>query len=114
MKAILFLLLTLGVSSASACSHYQFCHCQDNKGTPNDTATNTVCNGEGVAGQMRTLGGDSSGSPYKECLKRVVGITAVGGQIAKVQGHQEPILFALVNVYSIKNVRRDYWKMILE
>jgi hypothetical protein len=46
--------------------------------------------------------------------KRVVGITAVGGQIAKVQGHQEPILFALVNVYSIKNVRRDYWKMILE
>ena len=68
MKAILFLLLTLGVSSASACSHYQFCHCQDDKGTPNDTATNTVCNGEGVAGQMRTLGGDSSGSPYKECL----------------------------------------------
>ena len=47
MKAILFLLLALRASFASTCSHYLSCHCQDSKGTPNNTATETVCQGEG-------------------------------------------------------------------
>jgi hypothetical protein len=53
MKAGLFLLLALGSSSTSACSHYDFCHCQDSDGSFDNAATGTVCGwyGSGL-GQM--------------------------------------------------------------
>jgi hypothetical protein len=42
--------------------------------------------------------------------RRVVGITAVGGRIARMQGQQEPILNAAINVRGIRNVSRDCWE----
>ena len=57
MKAIRFLLLALGASSASACSQYSHCHCMNSDGNPNDAATKAVCNGEGA--------GIGSIEPYK-------------------------------------------------
>ena len=45
MKAVLFLLLALGASSATACSDYYWCHCDDSDGTPNNDATTAVCSG---------------------------------------------------------------------
>ena len=42
MKLELFLLFALGAPSTSACAWYKFCHCYDNDGLFNNTAT-TVC-----------------------------------------------------------------------
>jgi hypothetical protein len=45
---------------------------------------------------------------------RVVGITAVGGMIARTQGQQEAILIATINVRGIKDMSKDCWKMMSE
>jgi hypothetical protein len=44
----------------------------------------------------------------------VVGITAVGGRIATMQGQQEAILIAALNVTRFRNMSRDCWKMMSE
>jgi hypothetical protein len=46
--------------------------------------------------------------------RRVVGITAVGGRIARTQGQQEAIQFAAINVRGIRDVSKDCWKMMSE
>jgi len=43
MKLELFLLFAFGASSTSACAYYTHCHCYGSDGTPNNTATSTVC-----------------------------------------------------------------------
>ncbi len=43
MKTILFLLLSLGAASTTACDYYDYCHCTESNGAANDTATMQVC-----------------------------------------------------------------------
>ena len=61
MKAISFLVLTLGAASASACSNYYLCHCYDSDGVPNNTVTQAVCNLISNQGSMVNVTG------YLEC-----------------------------------------------
>ena len=70
MKAMLFLLLALRASFASACAHYSYCHCMNSDGKPNNAATETVCNGEGAGvGTLMTDTWDyGSSTTYKDCL----------------------------------------------
>jgi len=46
--------------------------------------------------------------------RRVVGINAVGGRIARTQGQQEAIQFAAISVRGIRDVSKDCWKMMSE
>ena len=48
MKAILFLLLALRASFASIYAHYSYYHYMNSDGKPNNAATETACNGEGI------------------------------------------------------------------
>ena len=68
MKAALFLFLALGASSTSACASFVFCHCYDSDGTPNNNATESVCNTYGVLAHVQNntceYGADTH---YEEC-----------------------------------------------
>jgi hypothetical protein len=44
MKAVPILLLALGAASVSACNSYYDCHCVQSDSTPNNVATDDVCN----------------------------------------------------------------------
>jgi hypothetical protein len=46
LSALTFVLLPL---AAQACSQYQFCHCYDSNGIPNDAITKKVCDGLGAS-----------------------------------------------------------------
>lgn len=48
MKAGLFLLLALGASSTSACTHYAYCACTNSDGSYDNAHTATVCKGYGA------------------------------------------------------------------
>jgi hypothetical protein len=61
MKGILFLLLTLGAAFASACHNYYSCQCVNSDGTPNNAATNNVCNAVGGNGNGLCYGGGGYG-----------------------------------------------------
>jgi hypothetical protein len=66
MKAAPFLLLALGVDVASTCSHFLYCHCYDSDSTPNNVATDAICNYFGGATQNDTTEYGSN-TNYNEC-----------------------------------------------
>ena len=67
MKAVLFLLLALGVGAASACAPYDYCHCYDSDSTPNNRATNDICNYFNRKTQNDTAEYGPN-TPYQECV----------------------------------------------
>jgi hypothetical protein len=44
MKAVSFVLLALGAASVSACNSYYDCHCVQSDSSPNNKATDDICN----------------------------------------------------------------------
>ena len=79
MKVALFLLLALGAASASACSDYQNCHCQNSDGSANDGATDDICNyfvatqsyDNDIPGQECIVGSSNSNDDWNNCKWRV-------------------------------------------
>ena len=67
MKLKIFLLFTLEASSASACKFYKACHCYDSDGSPNNTATDTICGWQKGRLQydITEYGSDTT---YQECF----------------------------------------------
>ncbi|USP80829.1 hypothetical protein yc1106_08103 [Curvularia clavata] len=51
--------------AAQACATYQYCHCYDSNGVPNDRVTEAVCRGLGSNGAMVNPGPKSDGA--REC-----------------------------------------------
>jgi hypothetical protein len=66
MKTVPILLLALGVGTASACNDYWYCHCYDSDSTPNNPATDAICNYFGGTKQPDT-GEYGPNTNYQEC-----------------------------------------------
>jgi hypothetical protein len=64
MKAVSFLLLALGAASVSACSSYNFCHCDNSDSTPDNSATDAICS---YFGNTATSDGNDPNNVYDVC-----------------------------------------------
>lgn len=79
MKVAPFLLLALGAASASACSDYMNCHCQNSDGSANNNATGDICNyfdatisyDDDIPGNECIVGSGSHNDDWNNCKWRV-------------------------------------------
>jgi hypothetical protein len=64
MKAVPILLFALGAAFASACDNYDYCHCLNSDSSPNDAATQRICD---FTKQDYGGGTITTVKSYKEC-----------------------------------------------
>ncbi|KAI3546471.1 hypothetical protein CABS03_13094 [Colletotrichum abscissum] len=73
------LVTVLSISiTAQACSGYKYCHCYDSDGTPNDSATSTVCTKAGYQTKYNSDLGHYECYYYSETLFKNIGQSNCG------------------------------------